>query len=101
MACFTSEAEVKTLLMDTAKLHDASPDVITARRTVGKNTVQRKVSFVIRATSENEALFNAVTKLTLDYHPDLWVDGSEINMQGGEIEICYITVVAIVQPIFS
>jgi hypothetical protein len=98
---FGSEASVRTLLLDTAKLHDDAPEVITAKRTQGKGTVIRHTTFVIRCAAENKALVNAISALTLTYDQNLWFEGSEVNLQSGQNDIAYIYVTAVIRPILT
>ena len=95
---FCTESEVMELLITTAKKYDDAPIVVAAKRTGGKNTIQRTVTFVIRAASGNESLVNALVKLSIDRNLSLWFDGSEINLQDGQMEIDYLYVSAIVSP---
>ena len=95
---FCTESEVVELLIDIAKQHDDAPIVLAAKRTGGKNRVQRMVTFVIRVASGNESLVNALVKLSIDSNLSLWFDGSEINLQDGQMEIDYLYVSATVSP---
>ncbi len=102
MGCdFKTEAAAKAILLETAKEHDQNPEVFTLKRVQGKGTVIRTVTFCVRAGAENEALINAISALTLTYGQDMWLEGSEINLQSGQNEIDYIYVIAIIKPILG
>lgn len=98
METFTTEAEVKTILLATSKIHDNAPEIITQKRIGGKGVGARNVTFAIRVAEGNEALVNAITKLTINYNQQLWFEGSEINLQAGQNDIDYIYVTAIIKP---
>jgi len=102
MSCnFKTEKEVKAILLEVAKKHENAPEVITQKRIQGKGTIQRNVTFVIRASSENEDLVNAVSALTLTYNQDMWLEGSEMNLQSGQNDVDYIYVTAIIKPVLG
>lgn len=98
---FKTEAEVKNIILTEAKLHDDAPEIITQKRVQGKGTVNRNVTFVLRVKAENEALVNALSALTITYGQSMWLDGTEINLQSGQIEIDYIYVTAVIKPILG
>ncbi len=102
MSCnFKTEAAAKAVLLETAKQYDENPDVLTFKRVQGKGTVIRTVTFVVRCGAENEELVNAISALTLTYGQDMWLEGSEINLQSGQNDIDYIYVIAIIKPVLG
>ncbi len=101
MECFSSEADVKAILVATAEANDAAPEVITQKRIGGKGTGARVVTFVVRVAAENETLVNALTKLTITHNQKLWFEGSEINLQAGQNDIDYLYVSANILPNLS
>ena len=98
MDCFLSEADVKTAILAAARPHEPQAQVYTVKRDIGKGTVNRTVTFAVRVSEGNEALVNALISLSLRSHPALYVRGSEVNLQNGEMAIDYIYVVATVAP---
>ncbi len=94
---FCTEAEVKTIIFDAALTVDIKPVVFVAKReTLKDNRLAYVATFAVQTSSDNEALINALLKMTLGYS-SIRVAGSDVDIQGGNLMVDFLWVEATIQ----
>jgi len=95
---YCSETDALKDIMDTAKAVDPRADVFAIRRSGGRETVRSQVTFAVRTGLNNEALVNALKRLSVEKNLSIWFDGSEVNLQGGQVDTDYLFMTALITP---
>tara|TARA_R110000772_G_C13138329_1_gene423694 strand:- start:100 stop:411 length:312 start_codon:yes stop_codon:yes gene_type:complete len=95
---FSTEKEVKDILITAVKLTDEAPVVFVAFREQSSNSFNRTVTFVIQTKEGNEALINNIIKSSMNYEKQFKFVKSDLNMQDGKYTVDYVMIEATIYP---
>lgn len=95
---FTDEAAIKDAIAQTVAPFDNSARTIVYTRAVIPNTATLETVFLVMGKVNNSALIKQLMKTFLPMKADISFTGSEINLEGGNLEIDYLKITAKIKP---
>jgi hypothetical protein len=98
---FCTEQEVIDLVLASAATVDVIPDIFVAKRETSKdNSLVYTCTIAVQTAAGNEALIVALMKMTLE-HKGIKFNGSDVDVQGGNLLVDFLWVEATIRQILS